>query len=354
MKIMIGTTARAVETWKIVKGTVVAAPNVAAGDKNWLATVEFSPTSKFGLDRSFWAGGNSGHYVLPPTLKAGDFLEYGHDTFSSRGKKNEKRSYFRVLEINETKLVVRESGEPTITPRAVALDLAALEKFRADARAESENPAAKLEAARAKVKSAATALETAQTELAALEAAQTVRTPDLVDAPDSPPQPMTSTLGLWVAADENGKRPHNAPQCAAVWSGAPAFPEPPALGSRVIARNGFGPSTVEGYYVEHGYLGLALRPDERPLWHLRQNPDRDVVLLYGKELEGPELPATKPEWRHRDGHSTAHLFKPGKTVSQCSAVERKLTRLSAPHAHCKRCERSASAAALGRGKESRS
>lgn len=153
---------------------------------------------------------------------------------------------------------------------------------------------------------------------------------------------VKTKLGAWVLTTPEGKRPEGAlPADAALWSGAPAFPEPPAVGARVIVRGGFGASTVVGYYVEHGYLGIALRPDERPEWHLRQNPDRDVILMFGKELEGPEMAATAPEWRHRDGQTTAHVFAPGASLSMCSAVERERTTPETSRARCKRCERAA-------------
>jgi hypothetical protein len=56
-----------------------------------------------------------------------------------------------------------------------------------------------------------------------------------------------------------------------------------------MARGGFGPSTVTGYFIEHGFLGVHVRPDNRPEWHVKQSPRRTTVCLFGIEIQ--PLPA---------------------------------------------------------------
>ena len=52
-----------------------------------------------------------------------------------------------------------------------------------------------------------------------------------------------------------------------------------------VTMNGFGPSTVEGYFVEYGFLGVHVRPDTRPDWHRQQNPRRHVICAFGLEVK---------------------------------------------------------------------
>ena len=70
------------------------------------------------------------------------------------------------------------------------------------------------------------------------------------------------------------------------WSGGKNFPAPPRIGERVqIDMNGFGPGTVVGYFVETGWLGVEVKVDQRPDWHLKQNGDRHPnPLVFGSEL----------------------------------------------------------------------
>lgn len=64
-------------------------------------------------------------------------------------------------------------------------------------------------------------------------------------------------------------------------------PRLPQIGDRVIVTfNGFGPGTVVGFFVESGYVGLEVRVDKRPDWHIRQNGDRHPhPLCFGAEIE---------------------------------------------------------------------
>ena len=61
---------------------------------------------------------------------------------------------------------------------------------------------------------------------------------------------------------------------------------PPTIGTRVnVIMNGFGPGVVESYFIEHGFLGVRVRPDVRPEWHIKQNgPDRNYCLVFGTEI----------------------------------------------------------------------
>lgn len=67
----------------------------------------------------------------------------------------------------------------------------------------------------------------------------------------------------------------------AKWSGDFAIPR---IGEHVIVRiNGFAAGEVLGYFVEDGWLGLYIRPDHRPEWHLKQNPGRNYCMVFGAE-----------------------------------------------------------------------
>ena len=68
------------------------------------------------------------------------------------------------------------------------------------------------------------------------------------------------------------------------WSNQKA--PPPLLGARVrITFNELGAGTVVGYFVEHGYLGVEVRCENRPAWHVRQNGDKHPhPLVFGAEI----------------------------------------------------------------------
>lgn len=110
-----------------------------------------------------------------------------------------------------------------------------------------------------------------------------------------------------------GAEPHA--ELAPLWGLTGGFAEPPAIGSRVdVLINGFGPATVLSYFTEAGFLGVAVRPDVRPAWHVRQSPDRDVALVFGAEVR-PEpagagvvwtrAAADAAAWRKRRGRGAA-------------------------------------------------
>ena len=48
----------------------------------------------------------------------------------------------------------------------------------------------------------------------------------------------------------------------------------PAVGSEVNVKiNGIGRSKVLKYFVEHGFIGLLVQPQDPPAWYLKQNGD---------------------------------------------------------------------------------
>lgn len=80
------------------------------------------------------------------------------------------------------------------------------------------------------------------------------------------------------------------------WDSLPGFamwvPEndPPAIHTRVRILAWGAPyicGDVVGYEVSHDYLMIWVKPDVRPAWHIRDNPNRDVCLFAGIELEWP-------------------------------------------------------------------
>lgn len=62
---------------------------------------------------------------------------------------------------------------------------------------------------------------------------------------------------------------------------------PPAVGERINATvNGFGPGEVVGYFVEGGWMGVEVKLDVRPDWHIKINGDKHPhPLVFGNEIE---------------------------------------------------------------------
>jgi hypothetical protein len=134
-------------------------------------------------------------------------------------------------------------------------------------------------------------------------------------------------LPKWSPTGEAGKQsPDDAREVARIgrrgdattrplWSGAPGFPAPPPVGARVKPLGGFGASTVEGYFIEHGYLGLELRPDKRPAWHRKQSPEGHVVRLFGREVEpAPPSPRAPVYVAEVQGANGAAAYALGTTA----------------------------------------
>jgi hypothetical protein len=69
-----------------------------------------------------------------------------------------------------------------------------------------------------------------------------------------------------------------------IWS-VRSLPTPPAIGTKVkVTMNGLGTGTVTGYFVEHGWLGVHVKADNRPEWHKNAHPDVDEYLVFGVEI----------------------------------------------------------------------
>jgi hypothetical protein len=102
----------------------------------------------------------------------------------------------------------------------------------------------------------------------------------------------TNTYGLqlmpeWVQMPEAKGEEDQAPKSGPVWWSGKL--PPPELGSRVTIRmNGFGPGTVVAFFVEYGYLGIEVKVDTRPDWHIKQNKGRPESecnpMVFGSEL----------------------------------------------------------------------
>ncbi len=132
---------RKVSEWSLVTGcwdqAQVAYESHRRG-KNWTATVKCNKAAPGGMDRNFWSHG-SGSYVVP-ACTVGDYLEVAADYYTASGGKRSDRHYFRVLEINSERIVVRESGTPPAKPGDVDA-----ERFAAglvDTAPETPNPLA--------------------------------------------------------------------------------------------------------------------------------------------------------------------------------------------------------------------
>jgi hypothetical protein len=67
------------------------------------------------------------------------------------------------------------------------------------------------------------------------------------------------------------------------WSNA----REPKIGDRVrIKFNQFGTGTILATFVEEGWLGVIVKCDKRPQWHIKQNGDRHPnPHVFGAEVE---------------------------------------------------------------------
>jgi len=86
-----------------------------------------------------------------------------------------------------------------------------------------------------------------------------------------PPNPQTD----WSALPKHAK-----------WAKTVDFPTPPPVGTRVRVKvSELGTGTVQGYFIEHGWVGVHILPDARPAWHIAQNgPDKNYYLVFGNEI----------------------------------------------------------------------
>lgn len=79
----------------------------------------------------------------------------------------------------------------------------------------------------------------------------------------------------------------------------------PAVGSEVEVKiNGIGRSTVLKYFVEHGFIGLVVQPQNPPDWYKNQNKSTLDSALYDWE-ECHVFPAEVLELQVRDDEGKA-------------------------------------------------
>lgn len=66
------------------------------------------------------------------------------------------------------------------------------------------------------------------------------------------------------------------------WSGGEFVP---GIGTEVTVRVNFiGKATVTGYFVEHGWLGLHVKPSDPPEWYVKQNGRGAGCHVFGAEI----------------------------------------------------------------------
>ena len=64
----------------------------------------------------------------------------------------------------------------------------------------------------------------------------------------------------------------------------------PEIGESVVAAvNGIGTCTVLGYYVEDGWTGVIVLPENPSEWFVRQNGENAICGLFGAELRETEV-----------------------------------------------------------------
>ena len=120
---------RDIIVWPVDDGCIsqVSAPGIPYDShrlaKNWIATVTHGGPAK--LDRDFWDG-KAGARIIPAGLKPGDYVEGAEKDKKGRSTK----VYFRVLEITDTAMTVRESGTPKADQAPIEPEIAKLAKIR--------------------------------------------------------------------------------------------------------------------------------------------------------------------------------------------------------------------------------
>ena len=76
----------------------------------------------------------------------------------------------------------------------------------------------------------------------------------------------------------------------------------PAVGSEVNVKiNGIGHSKVLKYFVEHGFIGLVVQPQDPPAWYLKQNGDDPCHVFPAECLE--------LQVRKEDGNPNEEFYK---------------------------------------------
>ena len=76
----------------------------------------------------------------------------------------------------------------------------------------------------------------------------------------------------------------------------------PLIGSEVNVKiNGIGISVVKKYFVEHGFIGLVVKPHNPPSWYIKQNGADAICHVFPAECEEFEV-------RHEDGSIDSEFY----------------------------------------------
>jgi len=96
---------------RIEDGALMTAPVYDNGSrsKNWLAVISVSPSSPGGLSREFATRARGDACYLMPPLSVGDPVEFGADSYSSRGRRTTDRWYGFVVAIASDCLILRKA-----------------------------------------------------------------------------------------------------------------------------------------------------------------------------------------------------------------------------------------------------
>ena len=77
----------------------------------------------------------------------------------------------------------------------------------------------------------------------------------------------------------------------------------PAVGSEVnVTINGIGRSKVLKYFVEHGFIGLVVQPQNPPTWYIKQNGADEPCHVFPAEV-------TELQVRNDDGKVDEEFYK---------------------------------------------
>jgi len=77
----------------------------------------------------------------------------------------------------------------------------------------------------------------------------------------------------------------------------------PRVGTEVnVTINGIGRSVVEKYFVEHGFIGLIVQPQNPPTWYIKQNGADKPCHVFPAEV-------TELQVRNEDGQADEEFYK---------------------------------------------
>lgn len=96
--------------FRIEDGVLMTCPCYDNGSrsKNWLAVISLNSASPGGLAREFATKARGDGVYIVSSLKVGDPVEFGADSYSSRGRRSPERWYGFVVALSATHIVLRE------------------------------------------------------------------------------------------------------------------------------------------------------------------------------------------------------------------------------------------------------